>query len=163
MNRFQNNKQSVKDGVGLMIGPSTTDFCKSGLTDARDVPLKNTFHDAKMRRIEMNGNKNHPLGNGEPDIHTITKPEQEVKEPSFYKVVLLNDDFTPMEFVIDVLVRFFKRTEQESARIMMEVHNQGAGIAGVYPFEIAETKVMQVNEYSHKHRHPLKCIMEEDY
>lgn len=90
----------------------------------------------------------------------ITEVKNKTKRPSLYKVILLNDDFTPMDFVISILKKFFHKSEAESARIMMEVHSQGAGIAGIYPFELAETKVYQVNEYSRAQRYPLKCIME---
>ena len=91
---------------------------------------------------------------------TLTRPEQKVKNPSMYKVLLLNDDYTPMDFVILILMQFFKKDEVESAKIMLEVHNNGAGKAGVYTFEVAETKVHLVNQFSNKNKHPLKCVME---
>ena len=89
---------------------------------------------------------------------TLTRPKQELKKPSMYKVMLLNDDFTPMDFVVHVLVKFFKKSEPNANSIMLQVHQKGAGLCGVYPHEIAETKVFQVNEYARNHRHPLKCI-----
>ena len=98
----------------------------------------------------------------EAEGRTITEERPQTKRPSLYKVILLNDDFTPMDFVILVLRRFFHKSDPEASRIMLEVHNQGAGIAGVFPFEVAETKVYQVNEFSRTHRHPLKCIMEKE-
>ena len=91
---------------------------------------------------------------------TILKPKTEVKRPPLYKVLLLNDDFTPMDFVILVLKRFFSKSQDEAEQIMLEVHHQGAGVAGVFTFEVAETKVFMVNEFSRRSRHPLKCIME---
>lgn len=105
----------------------------------------------------MSGDDKH-----EPDGQTITKPKPKVKRPALYKVILLNDDFTPQDFVVAILRRFFLKSDPEANRIMLEVHNQGAGLAGVYPFEVAETKVYQVNEFSRTHRHPLKCIMEKE-
>lgn len=94
---------------------------------------------------------------------TILKPKQVTKRPPLYKVLLLNDDFTPMEFVILVLKRFFSKSQVEAEKIMLEVHNQGAGVAGVFTFEVAETKVFVVNEFSRRQKHPLKCIMEKEF
>lgn len=91
---------------------------------------------------------------------TLVKPKPEIKEPSFYKVILLNDDFTPMDFVVHVLQKFFAKKTDEANVIMMQVHQQGAGVAGVYSHEAAETKVYVVNDYAKKNKHPLKCTME---
>lgn len=93
---------------------------------------------------------------------TLTQFKPKLKKPSMYKVLLLNDDFTPMDFVILVLKRFFRKSEEESTKIMLQVHQQGAGIAGVYSHEIAETKVYMVNEFAQSHQYPLKCVMEEE-
>lgn len=84
----------------------------------------------------------------------------ETKTPSLYKVILLNDDFTPMDFVVYVLKRFFNLSDEESERIMLEVHHKGAGLAGVFTKEIAESKTFQVNQFSQKNKYPLKTIME---
>jgi ATP-dependent Clp protease adaptor protein ClpS len=81
--------------------------------------------------------------------------------PSMYKVMLLNDDFTPMEFVVAVLERFFGMDREKATVIMLKVHNEGAGLAGVYPRDIAETKVGQVTGFAREHQHPLQCVMEE--
>ncbi len=96
------------------------------------------------------------------DSQVITKSKPKTERPSLYKVILLNDDFTPMDFVILILKKFFMKTDGEATRIMMNVHNQGAGIAGLYTYEVAETKVYTVNEFSRRHKHPLKCIMEKE-
>ncbi len=93
---------------------------------------------------------------------TLTKYRPKVKRPSLYKVILLNDDFTPQDFVVFVLRKFFHKTEDEAVKIMLQVHHQGAGVAGVYSFEVAETKVYLVNEFSRSKQHPLKCIMEKE-
>jgi len=93
-------------------------------------------------------------------LQTVERPEEATKTPSFYKVLILNDDFTPRDFVVHVLKRFFRKDENEATRLMLEVHHRGVGIAGVFTFEIAETKVYQVNEYSRQHHHPLKCVAE---
>ena len=85
-----------------------------------------------------------------------------LKRPPMYKVVLVNDDYTPMEFVVHVLERFFAMEREKATRIMLHVHTRGKGICGVYTRDVAETKVTQVNDYSREHQHPLLCTMEED-
>lgn len=85
-----------------------------------------------------------------------------LQPPRMYKVVLLNDDFTPMDFVIDVLQRFFSLDTEQATRIMLKVHNEGRGTCGVFPRDIAATKVEQVSKYARQHQHPLACIMEEN-
>ena len=92
----------------------------------------------------------------------ITRTASKTKKPSLYKVLLLNDDYTPMEFVIVVLERFFNKGRDEATRIMLHVHQKGVGICGVYTFEIAETKVTQVMDFARKHQHPLQCTMEKE-
>ena len=87
---------------------------------------------------------------------------QKTKPPQMYQVVMLNDDYTPMEFVIVVLERFFNKGRDEATRIMLHVHQKGVGICGVYTFEIAETKVTQVMDFARKHQHPLQCTMEKE-
>ena len=90
----------------------------------------------------------------------VDEADPEVSEPPKYVVLLLNDDYTTMEFVIEVLTRFFRKTNEEAMQIMLKVHTEGKGIAGIYSREIAETKALQVNEYAKSHRHPLKCTAE---
>lgn len=108
----------------------------------------------------MSGTKNDDEGQAGSGTQTLVRPDQRLSEPSFYKVLLLNDDFTPMDFVVHVLQKFFSRSIEEATQIMMQVHQQGSGVAGVYSFEIAETKVFVVNDYARKSKHPLKCTME---
>lgn len=86
--------------------------------------------------------------------------EQEIKEPSMYKVLIINDDFTPMDFVIDVLVRFFHMNEERATQVMMHVHTRGKGLCGIFTHEIAETKMLMVNQYAKDNNHPLLCVME---
>lgn len=100
-------------------------------------------------------------GNG-PGTGVITKVKPRTKKPAMYKVVLLNDDYTPMEFVIVVLEKFFGKSNEEATRIMLHVHQRGIGICGVYPYEIAETKVTQVIDLARKNEHPLQCMLEKD-
>lgn len=85
-----------------------------------------------------------------------------LKKPPLYKVVLVNDDYTPMEFVVHVLEHFFGMDREKATRIMLHVHTRGKGICGVFTRDVAETKVNQVNDYSRDHQHPLLCTMEED-
>ncbi len=97
-------------------------------------------------------------------IHeTVPQPvadKPQMKKPSMYQVLLLNDDFTPMDFVVDILCKYFQKSTSEATRIMRDVHHEGVGICGIYPFEIAESKLHLVQETSKEHGHPLKCIMD---
>jgi ATP-dependent Clp protease adaptor protein ClpS len=90
----------------------------------------------------------------------ITKTKPRTKRPNLYRVLLLNDDYTPMEFVVQVLERFFNKTREEATRIMLHVHQNGVGECGVFTYEVAETKVTQVMDFARKHQHPLQCVME---
>jgi ATP-dependent Clp protease adaptor protein ClpS len=90
----------------------------------------------------------------------VERVAQKAKPPKRYKVVLLNDDFTPMDFVIEVLMRFFAMDEAKATQVMLAVHHQGKGICGIYSREVAETKAYQVNQYSRQHQHPLMCQIE---
>ncbi len=92
----------------------------------------------------------------------VVKPRPKVKKPSMYKVLMLNDDYTPMEFVVHVLERFFSKSADEATQIMLHVHQKGVGICGVFTFEIAETKVNQTMELARKNQHPLQCTLEKE-
>jgi ATP-dependent Clp protease adaptor protein ClpS len=82
--------------------------------------------------------------------------------PPIYKVLLLNDDYTPMDFVVHILQQFFRKSHEQAQRIMLKVHTEGRGVCGLYPADIAATKVAQVIAYAREHQHPLQCMMEED-
>ena len=101
-----------------------------------------------------------PATKSEDRLVVLEKPKPEVKEPSLYKVFLINDDFTPMDFVTDVLIAIFQKSQEQATEIMLAIHNKGKGVAGIYPFSIAETKVNQVTEKARGQDHPLECIME---
>lgn len=88
--------------------------------------------------------------------------EVETEEPNLYKVLILNDDYTPMDFVVYVLKAFFKHDERAAEKIMLDVHKLGSGVAGIYNFEVAETKALQVNQFAKSNKYPLKSIVEED-
>ncbi|MFD1696863.1 ATP-dependent Clp protease adapter ClpS [Roseibium aestuarii] len=90
----------------------------------------------------------------------VTRPKTVAKRPNLYRVLLLNDDYTPMEFVIHVVESFFQKNREEATRIMLHVHHHGVGECGIYSYEVAETKVTQVMDFARKHQHPLQCVME---
>lgn len=102
-------------------------------------------------------------GNGVgPGTGVITRTQTKTKKPSMYKVLLLNDDYTPMEFVVHVLQVFFNKGAEDATRIMLHVHQKGVGVCGVYTYEVAETKVTQVMDFAKKNGHPLQCTLEKD-
>ena len=94
------------------------------------------------------------------DGQIVQETRPELKKPALYKVILLNDDYTPMEFVVVVLEKFFRKNREEATQIMLQVHQKGMGICGVYTREVAETKVRQVTVFSSENQHPLQCTME---
>ncbi len=96
----------------------------------------------------------------ETGIATITRPK--LGEPSFYKVILLNDDYTPMDFVVAILKTIFHKNAAEAQQIMMQVHQLGAGVAGIFTLEIAETKIQQVHDFSRQNKYPLRCTIEKE-
>lgn len=98
----------------------------------------------------------------ETDLLTKTKTKPKTKRPPLYKVLLLNDDFTPMEFVVLVLERFFGLNHAQAFEIMLTVHKKGLAVVGVFSHEIAETKVAQVMDFARRHQHPLQCTMEKE-
>src|SRR3954462_14743834 len=100
-----------------------------------------------------------PFRGDTPKGELATKTRTKTQRPSLYKVLLLNDDYTPMEFVVHVLERFFGKSRDDATRIMLHVHQKGVGVCGVYTFDVAETKVAQVVEFSRQNQHPLQCTM----
>ena len=100
--------------------------------------------------------------NGPPDVGVVTRTRTRTRKPAMYKVLMLNDDYTPMEFVVHVLERFFSKTREESTRIMLHVHRRGVGVCGVFTYEVAETKVTQVMDLARQNQHPLQCTIEKD-
>jgi len=98
----------------------------------------------------------------EKDTGLLLKPRPKTKKPSMYKVLLLNDDYTPMEFVVHILERFFAKNRQEATDVMLHVHRRGVGLCGVFTYEVAETKVAQVMDYARQNEQPLQCTMEKE-
>jgi ATP-dependent Clp protease adaptor protein ClpS len=125
------------------------------------VPAKSVvvMSDDDKKKRQDNGNKDGRQDNG-PGTEVITKTRPQTKRPNFYRVLLLNDDYTPMEFVVHVLERFFNKDREAATQIMLHVHHHGIGECGIYTYEVAETKVTQVMDFARKHHHPLQCVME---
>jgi ATP-dependent Clp protease adaptor protein ClpS len=113
-----------------------------------------------MGNNKKDNNSNYPFSSteGEAGVQLVPK----LDTPKMYKVILLNDDYTPMEFVVYVLERFFNKSREDATRIMLHVHQNGVGVCGVYTYEVAETKVAQVIDSARRHQHPLQCTMEKD-
>ena len=99
---------------------------------------------------------------GRPTTGVVVKTRPKTKKPSMYKVIMLNDDYTPMEFVVHIIERFFAKSREEATQIMLHVHQRGVGICGVYTYEVAETNVTQVMDFARQHQHPLQCTLEKD-
>ncbi|HWL21175.1 MAG TPA: ATP-dependent Clp protease adapter ClpS [Bradyrhizobium sp.] len=108
-----------------------------------------------MSDIEKRGDDDQSTG-------VVLKTKPKTKKPSLYKVLMLNDDYTPMEFVVHILERFFAKNREEATQVMMHVHRRGVGICGVYTYEVAETKVTQVMDFARQHQHPLQCTLEKE-
>ncbi len=118
----------------------------------------------ESRKLKVYGmSKTKVPSTGSPDEQSESGVEvlPVVETPRMYAVILLNDDYTPMDFVVAILRRFFGKTEEEAEKVMLDVHEKGSGVAGVFTLEVAEMKVMQVNQYSQLNQHPLKCTMKE--
>jgi len=94
------------------------------------------------------------------DRGILLENKSEIKKPSMYNVILINDDYTPMEFVIDILLMFFNKKKEEATQIMLHVHKKGIGVCGTYTYEVAESKCKAVNNYAKKNEHPLQCTVE---
>ena len=101
-------------------------------------------------------------GGGNSGVGVATKTRTRTAKPALYRVLLLNDDYTPMEFVVLTLQRFFKMTIEDATRVMLHVHQRGVGVCGIFTYEVAETKVNQVIDFAREHQHPLQCTMEKE-
>ena len=112
--------------------------------------------------LPVTASEDDDTGRDDGDVGVVARTRTKTKKPNLYKVLLLNDDYTPMEFVILVLERFFNKGRDEATQIMLHVHQKGVGVCGVFTFEVAETKVTQVMDFSRQHQHPLQCTMEKE-
>ncbi len=127
----------------------------------RTQPLPHTFPGAAIVRAEDDGDDRDQRGGGGKDqVGVATKTRAKSKKPSQFKVLMLNDDYTPMEFVVIVLKRFFSMDLEAATRVMLHVHQRGVGVCGVFTYEVAETKVNQVMDFARENQHPLQCTLE---
>ena len=115
-----------------------------------------------MKRKDFEIRSESEENNNQTDGSVLTKVKPKTKKPSLYKVLMLNDDYTPMEFVIEVLEKFFGKRQDEATQIMLHVHQKGIGVCGIYTYEIAETKAVQVTNYARKYEHPLQMQLEKE-
>lgn len=111
-------------------------------------------------RVRMSGPGRDDDNDNGPNTGVVIRSKPKVKKPSMFKVIMLNDDYTPMEFVVMVLERFFAKSHEEATNIMLHVHQKGIGVCGVFTYEVAETKVTQVMDMARQHQHPLQCTLE---
>ena len=146
------------EGSGLTGPVGTSD--RAALDDRRENAAESTITDADRPPRLADDDRKRNGEQGGPGTAVITKTKPQTKRPNLYRVLLLNDDYTPMEFVVHVLERFFNKDHEAAHRIMMHVHQHGIGECGIYTYEVAETKVTQVMDFARKHQHPLQCIME---
>ncbi len=109
---------------------------------------------------EMSAGSDYDKDGGDAGTVVVTRTKTVTKRPNLYRVLLLNDDYTPMEFVIHVVESFFQKNREEATRIMLHVHHHGVGECGIFTYEVAETKVTQVMDFARRHQHPLQCVME---
>ena len=115
---------------------------------------------ARMNDSDDDGDQGGNGSDGGPSTGVVVRSKPKAKKPSMYKVIMLNDDYTPMEFVVMILERFFNKNHEEASHIMLHVHQKGVGVCGVYTYEISETKVTQVMDLARQHQHPLQCTLE---
>ena len=116
--------------------------------------------DVSNQKKMMSGDRDDHDNDDGPQIGVVEKTRTRTKRPSMYRVLLLNDDYTPMEFVVDILEQIFHKSRDEAVAVMLNVHQSGVGVCGVYSFDVAETKVAQVAMIAREHEHPLQCTME---
>ncbi len=125
--------------------------------------IKNGWHAIGSHIIDTHAIKSHSEDENDHESGLVVlESRPEVAEPKRYKVILVNDDFTPMEFVVEILNMFFNLDEETATRIMLNVHTKGKGVCGVFSKDIAETKVVMVNDFARENEHPLLCTMEQD-
>ena len=140
-----------------MKGPKDTSEHRPGrLWEGGGLGLRPVAAGDDEKRKDDGGER----GPGNPGTAVITKTKPQTKKPNLYRVLILNDDYTPMEFVVHVLEKFFSKDHEAATRIMLHVHHHGIGECGIYTYEVAETKVTQVMDFARKHQHPLQCVME---
>ncbi|MFT4027899.1 MAG: ATP-dependent Clp protease adapter ClpS [Novosphingobium sp.] len=121
---------------------------------------RNLADPADLQRVRAGEEDDGHRGGGQGQVGTAIKTRAKPKKPSQFKVLMLNDDYTPMEFVVMSLKRFFNMDLEQATRVMLHVHQKGVGVCGIFPYEIAETKVNQVMDFARQNQHPLQCTLE---
>ncbi len=132
-----------------------------GVTRHILAPMSYTLRNESERQPSAMSEDGDKPENG-PETGVVVRTKPQTKKPSMYKVLMLNDDYTPMEFVVHVLESFFRKSREEATQIMLHVHRRGIGVCGVYTYEVAETKVTEVVEFARRHEHPLQLTLEKD-
>ena len=147
----------MTEGLTLIL---TKSLAMHGAMEQCATMPRRTMADIAMAGRGRPGDRGGDRDDGRTDLVTKTRPK--TKKPSLYKVLLLNDDYTPMEFVVLVLERYFGKNHDQASHIMMHVHQKGVGVCGVFTYEVAETKVTQVMDFARQNGHPLQCTMEKE-
>jgi ATP-dependent Clp protease adaptor protein ClpS len=148
---------------------------RRALSRIPDVGILAPANDERLQPMSDSDRRRTPSGDGRredgrtdggnndgPNTGVVVKARPRTRKPAMYKVLMLNDDYTPMEFVVHVLERFFQKTREEATRIMLHVHRRGVGVCGVFTYEVAETKVTQVMDLARQNQHPLQCTIEKE-
>lgn len=152
----QSNKEAV-----LSPAERAVSFCQVVIDGERGLQSPPTLSYFRLMQIFM-AQDDDDKGGGRPGVGLATRTRAKTQKPSLYKVLLLNDDYTPMEFVVHVLKAFFQMDTDQATRVMLHVHQKGVGVCGVFTYEVAETKVTQVMDFAQKNQHPLQCTLEKD-
>jgi ATP-dependent Clp protease adaptor protein ClpS len=146
------------DGPGWMTERLAN--MKDDETESPDVQASRQTGRLDQLAVRLQAKKDDGNDAEGPGTNVVTRTKPKTKRPSLYRVLLLNDDYTPMEFVVLVLERFFGKSREVATQIMLHVHHHGVGECGIFTYEVAETKVTQVMDFARKHQHPLQCVME---
>jgi ATP-dependent Clp protease adaptor protein ClpS len=147
---------------GFAICSSFPAILRAEAASGRIAGAHNTVTDMRVTGMSDDGKGNGGKGGETPNTGVVVKARPKTRKPAMYKVLMLNDDYTPMEFVVHVLERFFQKNRDEATRIMLHVHRRGVGVCGVFTYEVAETKVTQVMDLARQNQHPLQCTIEKD-
>jgi ATP-dependent Clp protease adaptor protein ClpS len=145
----------------LSLAERAVSFCLATVRHQRGLqlpPAMSYFSPMQIFMIDDDDDKDG--GAGRPGVGLATRTRPKTQKPSQYKVLLLNDDYTPMEFVVHVLKAFFSMDTDQATRVMLHVHQKGVGVCGIFTYEVAETKVTQVMDFAAKNQHPLQCTLE---
>lgn len=156
------NEKLEKSFMSIIIMDETNRLLIDNFENATDIGVQLLCIDADLHEsiILSSDDKKGEDDNNENATGVATRTRTKTKKPNLYRVLLLNDDFTPMEFVIMILEKFFNKNRDQATQIMLHVHNNGVGECGVFTYEVAETKVTQVMDFARHNQHPLQCVME---